>query len=178
MKSQFTLAVLLLLSSLPLIGLAQAPAKTAATVKGVDSTQNVRRSARPPGLLDQHHADAPATTRKSREQGDSSHRTKPKLTKSKSLRRTTRIVVTGPSRRTSAARYNDFWWDRGTKVVKTLRTSLIIDPRTDAYPHWHPALPSNALREHNKRFWAAQWMVPSLALSRNDAFCGQQRVRP
>ena len=24
--------------------------------------------------------------------------------------------------------YNDFWWDRGTKVVKTLRTSLIIDP--------------------------------------------------
>ena len=24
--------------------------------------------------------------------------------------------------------YNDFWWDRGTKVVSTLRTSLIVDP--------------------------------------------------
>src|SRR5215813_9408990 len=24
--------------------------------------------------------------------------------------------------------YNDFWWDPGTKVVKSLRTSLIIDP--------------------------------------------------
>ena len=24
--------------------------------------------------------------------------------------------------------YNDFWWDRGTRVVKTRRTSLVIDP--------------------------------------------------
>src|SRR5467141_3327635 len=30
--------------------------------------------------------------------------------------------------------YNDFWWDRGTKVVKTLRTSLIIDPRNGRVP--------------------------------------------
>src|SRR5205814_5427479 len=30
--------------------------------------------------------------------------------------------------------YNDFWWDRGTKVVKTLRTSLIIDPRNGRIP--------------------------------------------
>ena len=26
------------------------------------------------------------------------------------------------------AAYNDFWWDRGTKVVATKRTSLVIDP--------------------------------------------------
>src|SRR6516165_969955 len=24
--------------------------------------------------------------------------------------------------------YNDFWWDSGTKVVKTRRTSLVINP--------------------------------------------------
>ena len=30
--------------------------------------------------------------------------------------------------------YNDFWWDRGTKVVKTLRTSLIIDPKNGRIP--------------------------------------------
>lgn len=30
--------------------------------------------------------------------------------------------------------YNDFWWDPGTKVVKTLRTSLIIDPKDGRMP--------------------------------------------
>jgi len=30
--------------------------------------------------------------------------------------------------------YNDFWWDRGTKVVKTRRTSLVIDPPDGRIP--------------------------------------------
>jgi hypothetical protein len=30
--------------------------------------------------------------------------------------------------------YNDFWWDRGTKTVKTRRTSLIIDPTDGKIP--------------------------------------------
>jgi len=30
--------------------------------------------------------------------------------------------------------YNDFWWDRGTKIVKTNRTSLIIDPSDGKIP--------------------------------------------
>ena len=30
--------------------------------------------------------------------------------------------------------YNDFWWDRGTKIVKTLRTSLIVDPKDGRIP--------------------------------------------
>jgi hypothetical protein len=30
--------------------------------------------------------------------------------------------------------YNDFWWDRGTRVVPTLRTSLIIDPPDGRVP--------------------------------------------
>lgn len=34
--------------------------------------------------------------------------------------------------------YNDFWWDRGTKVVPTLRTSLIIDPPDGRVPALTP----------------------------------------
>jgi hypothetical protein len=30
--------------------------------------------------------------------------------------------------------YNDFWWDSGTSVVKTLRTSIIIDPPNGRIP--------------------------------------------
>ncbi len=30
--------------------------------------------------------------------------------------------------------YNDFWWDRGTELVKTRRTSLIIDPPDGRIP--------------------------------------------
>jgi hypothetical protein len=33
-----------------------------------------------------------------------------------------------------ATGYNDFWWDRGTKVVSTLRTSLITDPPDGRLP--------------------------------------------
>jgi hypothetical protein len=33
-----------------------------------------------------------------------------------------------------ARAYNDFWWDRGTKIVKTLRTSLIVDPNDGKIP--------------------------------------------
>src|SRR5579864_3050960 len=33
-----------------------------------------------------------------------------------------------------ARAYNDFWWDRGTGIVKTLRTSLITDPPDGRIP--------------------------------------------
>ena len=33
-----------------------------------------------------------------------------------------------------ALAYNDFWWDRGTVVVETRRTSLVVDPSTDLFP--------------------------------------------
>jgi len=32
------------------------------------------------------------------------------------------------TQRDVASAYNDFWWDSGTKVVKTLRTSIVVDP--------------------------------------------------
>jgi hypothetical protein len=34
--------------------------------------------------------------------------------------------------------YNDFWWDSGTKVVKTLRTSMVIDPPDGRIPPLTP----------------------------------------
>ena len=38
-----------------------------------------------------------------------------------------------------ALAYNEAWWDRGTKVVKTLRTSLIVDPPDGKIPPLTPA---------------------------------------
>lgn len=35
--------------------------------------------------------------------------------------------------------YNDFWWDRGTHVVNTLRTSLIVDPPDGRLPALTPS---------------------------------------
>ena len=38
--------------------------------------------------------------------------------------------------------YNEAWWDRGTHVVRTLRTSLIVDPadgKLPAYARWGAA---------------------------------------
>jgi hypothetical protein len=37
-----------------------------------------------------------------------------------------------------AVGYNDFWWDRGTKVVSTLRTSIIVDPADGRIPALTP----------------------------------------
>ncbi len=37
-----------------------------------------------------------------------------------------------------AVGYNDFWWDRGTRVVSTLRTSLIVDPADGRIPPLTP----------------------------------------
>lgn len=40
----------------------------------------------------------------------------------------------GPAEADVSRAYNDFWWDRGTKVVKTRRTSLVIDPKDGKVP--------------------------------------------
>jgi hypothetical protein len=38
-----------------------------------------------------------------------------------------------------ALAYNDFWWDRGTKVIGSRRTSLVIDPPDGKIPAMTPA---------------------------------------
>jgi hypothetical protein len=44
-------------------------------------------------------------------------------------------IVNGTKETDDLARaYNEFWWDRGTKVSKTLRTSLVVDPPDGRVP--------------------------------------------
>ena len=43
-----------------------------------------------------------------------------------------------------ALAYNDFWWDRGTEVVETRRTSLVIDPPNGRVPALTDAASSRA----------------------------------
>jgi hypothetical protein len=46
--------------------------------------------------------------------------------------------------------YNNFWWDRGTKVVGTRRTSLIVDPPDGRLP---PLTPEAQKRVEEARAW-------------------------
>jgi hypothetical protein len=52
-----------------------------------------------------------------------------------------------------ASAYNEFWWDRGTKVVATRRTSLVIDPPDGRIPPLTPDAKKRmaALDELNQR---------------------------
>ena len=52
---------------------------------------------------------------------------------------TVRRTVNGTAETEDVAlAYNDFWWDRGTKVVGTRRTSLIVDPSDGRIPALTP----------------------------------------
>jgi hypothetical protein len=52
---------------------------------------------------------------------------------------TVRRTVNGTAETEDVAlAYNDFWWDRGTKVVGTRRTSLIVDPPDGRIPALTP----------------------------------------
>jgi hypothetical protein len=47
----------------------------------------------------------------------------------------TRTTVNGTAETQDVAlAYNNFWWDRGTKAVGNMRTSLIVDPRDGKIP--------------------------------------------
>src|SRR5438093_7132446 len=52
---------------------------------------------------------------------------------------TARGVVNGTVETADLANaYNEFWWDRGTQLVKTRRTSLVIDPPDGRIPPLTP----------------------------------------
>jgi hypothetical protein len=52
---------------------------------------------------------------------------------------TARGIVNGSEETEDLANaYNEFWWDRGTKLVKTRRTSLVIDPPDGRIPALTP----------------------------------------
>src|SRR5206468_5859766 len=44
--------------------------------------------------------------------------------------------------------YNEFWWDKGTKVVSTKQTSLIVDPENGKLP---PLTPDGQKRAEARR---------------------------
>jgi hypothetical protein len=48
--------------------------------------------------------------------------------------------------------YNAFWWDRGTKVISSRRTSLIVDPSDGRIPELTPAAQK---RVQEARAWTA-----------------------
>ncbi len=50
-----------------------------------------------------------------------------------------------------ARAYNDFWWDRGTGIVKTLRTSLITDPPDGLIPPLTPLAQKRAAQVKEAR---------------------------
>jgi hypothetical protein len=53
---------------------------------------------------------------------------------------TVRRTVNGSAETEDVAlAYNDFWWDRGTKVIGSRRTSLIVDPPDGRMPQLTPA---------------------------------------
>jgi hypothetical protein len=49
--------------------------------------------------------------------------------------------------------YNDFWWDRGTKVIASRRTSLIVDPPDGRIP---ALTPEARKRVQEARAWIAE----------------------
>jgi len=55
------------------------------------------------------------------------------------LQRTNRDRRDGPADADVSRAYNDFWWDSGTRIVSTRRTSLIIDPPDGKIPPLTPA---------------------------------------
>ena len=53
----------------------------------------------------------------------------------RALERNTDEARPADAARDVSGAYNDFWWDRGQKVVPTGRTSLIVDPPDGRIPH-------------------------------------------
>ncbi|MQA29424.1 MAG: hypothetical protein GEU82_06230 [Luteitalea sp.] len=65
--------------------------------------------------------------------------------------KTVRAVVNGTQETTDVAlAYNDFWWDRGTTIVGTNRTSLIVEPANGRLPALTPEA-ATAARERRAR---------------------------
>ncbi|MGE3705454.1 MAG: hypothetical protein AB7I13_09300 [Vicinamibacterales bacterium] len=63
-----------------------------------------------------------------------------------------RRVVNGTAETEDVAlAYNNFWWDRGTKVVETMRTSLIIDPPNGRLPEMTPEGKARTAAEDERR---------------------------
>jgi hypothetical protein len=82
---------------------------------------------------------------------------------------TARGVVNGTEETNDVAlAYNQFWWDRGTNVIGTLRTSLVIDPKDGRIP------PRSA--EAQKRFDEIQKIREGTATGPEDRSVGERCI--
>jgi hypothetical protein len=73
------------------------------------------------------------------------------------LERTNRDRRDGGAEADVARAYNDFWWDSGTKVVPTRRTSLVVDPPDGKVP----ALTADAQQRQDARAAARKARGPA-----------------
>lgn len=137
MKRLSTIAAALLLASLSIAGQAQAPARTTGTAKswtpprtpegqpdlqGYWTNITITPLQRPANLAGKEFF-TPAEAEAYEKQVVS---------------QTNRDRRDGNAAQDVSRAYNDFWWDSGTKVVKTLRTSLVIDPPDGRIPAMVP----------------------------------------
>ena len=72
--------------------------------------------------------------------------------------------------------YNQFWYDRGTKVVGTRRTSLVVDPPDGRVPSLTPEAQQRA-DARPPRASAALPTVRKIEVSPSAASCGRPQVR-
>jgi hypothetical protein len=82
---------------------------------------------------------------------------------------TSRGVINGTETTADVAlAYNDFWWDRGTKVVGSRRTSLVVDPPDGRIPSLTP--------EAQKRLEKVDEARERLALGPEDRSVGERCI--
>ena len=104
------------------------PGRSRRSRRTVDGKPDLR------GLLELRHHHTPRTAGRTRGQGRAERGGGRCVRETASARR-----QQGQPRATSrdadvSSAYNDFWWDRGTNIVGTRRTSLIVDPANGRIP--------------------------------------------
>ena len=69
------------------------------------------------------------------------------------VERTNRDQRGGDAAADVARAYNDFWWDSGTRVVPTRRTSLIVDPPEGRWPSRRCAAGARKVSKWSRTSW-------------------------
>jgi hypothetical protein len=106
----------------PILAISQAQSVKPRDLEGIWTNATVTPFERPADLAEKAYftaAEAAAFEKQARERNDADRRE-------------------GNSEADLTTGYNAFWWDRGTKVVSTLRTSIVVDPPDGKIPPLTP----------------------------------------
>ena len=118
MRYRFCLVMIVMVSS-PIVGIAQQETPWGdPDLQGIWSNRTITRLERPSELAGKEFFTEEEAAEYVRD----------------TLERTNKDRRDGPAEADVRRAYNDFWWDSGTTVVKTLRTSIIIDPPDGRIP--------------------------------------------